>query len=135
MNIKEFIQDNKDEYDFLLENLVQGYGVRLAHVFNRHAGTPKGGLTIAYRPVNPDLKNCRNYQVAAVYCSKDDVYSKKIGNLFALRAFENGQYTNYNLGTVSPDHAGSHLKWAFGMGISDGEMQWEPPTPYSSVVG
>jgi len=123
MNIKEFMLNHADEYDYLLENLVRGQGVRLAHVFNRHSGTPKGGLTIAYLPLRPDMKNCRNYQVSAVYCSKDDVFSKKIGNLRALRAFDEGQYTNYNLGTVSADHAGSHLKYVFGIGISDGLME------------
>ena len=110
-------------YKDLLDDLVIGHGVRLAHVFNRDSGTPKGGLTIAYRPVNPEMKNCRNYLVSAVYCSNKDVFSKKVGNFLALRAFYDGEYTNYNLGMVSPDHAGSHLKYVFGLGISDGLMR------------
>lgn len=67
--------------------LAQQHDIRICHSFDPEQ---PGGVTIAYRKAN-EFNNCRMVEVAVVYCSPYDVFSKKIGARRALDNFLNGQ--------------------------------------------
>lgn len=58
----------------------------ICHVISE---TGKGGATFAYRKTS-DYNNANMVEVAVVYCSDHDVFTKKIGTALAKKAWNSG---------------------------------------------
>lgn len=88
-------QRQADQAQDLVQELI-AEGVGFCHVMARpHTSAwssemPFRGMTIAFRKCG-EWKNSRMVEVAVVYCSQHDNFSKKVGNRLAAEKFANGE--------------------------------------------
>ena len=69
-----------------LLDFAKSAGVGIVHIHNI-----KGGLTVAFAPVN-EFKSTRMVDVAVQVCSIDDTFSKRKGAIGALKKFHDGEF-------------------------------------------
>ena len=82
----------KEKYDNKKSSKVYsdiGEELRLVHIFNRNQSTVRGGLTIVYHWDKKDSFITFSTSV----CSKQDIFSRKIGAEMAIDNFNSGMST------------------------------------------
>lgn len=75
-----------------LNDFKQSMFVRVVHLFDKQ--NPRGGATVAYRPLICDstgFPQGKFAEVSVAWCSKVDTYDRKLGELIALAKLSRGE--------------------------------------------
>lgn len=98
----------KEQLAELLE-FAKSAGVGIVHIHNI-----KGGITVAFAPVN-EFQSTRMVDVAVQVCSIEDTFSKRKGAIGAITKFQNGEFITLPLLNAYPREDLPYVvKQAFG---------------------